>query len=167
MDIMDNVSVRKSPKFNRLLFGDDNVLVLSNKHMQVHMDVYPLLEEALSMFTPTKETIQKPVITFDRIIGSTICVETTPEDEIVYAKRKGRKWKSRMVKNRTPTPSNKLTFVVKRCKNNIYRLLTAYVGGQSEREPDDTNIRTDEEYERCVEFWSNHALIYIEEDIAR
>jgi hypothetical protein len=72
-----------------------------------------------------------------------------------------------MVKNRTPTPSNELTFVVKRCKNNIYRLLTAYVGGQSEREPDDTNIRTDEEHDRCVEFWSNHALLYIEEDLAR
>ena len=163
---MDTNIDKTSPKFNRLIFGDDNVLVLSNQHMQVHADVYPLLEEAFSMFIPTKETIQKISVKFDRIIGFTICVKTTPEDEIVYAKRKGRKWKSRMVKNRTPTPSNELTFVVKRCKNKIYRLLTAYIGSQSEREPNDTNIRTDEEYERCVEFWSNHALLYIEEDIS-
>lgn len=155
----------KTTKFNRLLFGECNVLILSNKHMQVHKDVYPLLHEAFAMFTPTKEIIQKTVIKFDRIIGSTICVTTTPEDEIVYAKRKGRKWASRMVKNRTPTPSDELTIVVKRCKNNIYRLLTAYVGGLSEREPDDVNIRSDEEYERCVEFWSTHALLYIEQDI--
>lgn len=164
---MDNKGINKSPKFSRLLFGDDNVLVLSKKHMQVHVDVYPLLEEAFSMFTPTKDIIQKTVITFDRIIGATICVKTTTEDEIVYATRKGRKWKSRMVKNRTPTPSSEMTIVVKRCKNNIYRLLTAYVGGQSEREPDDTNIRSDEEYDRCVEFWNHHALLYIEQDIAR
>lgn len=163
---MDTTIDTKTIKFNRLCFGDDNVLVLSNKHMQVHKDVYPLLEEAFSMFTPTKETIQKTVVTFDRIIGATICVKTTPEDEIVYAKRKGRKWKSRMVKNRVPTPSSELTIVVKRCKNNIYRLLTAYVGGQSEREPDDINIRSDEEYDRCVAFWNEHALLYIEQDIA-
>lgn len=156
----------KTTKFNRLLFGECNVLILSNKHMQVHKDVYPFLHEAFAMFTPTKETIQKTVIKFDRIIGATICVKTTPEDEIVYARRKGRKWDSRMVKNRTPTPTQELTIVVKRCKNNIYRLLTAYVGGQSEREPEDINIRSNEEYDRCVEFWSSHALLYIEQDIA-
>lgn len=78
----------KTTKFNRLLFGECNVLILSNKHMQVHKDVYPLLHEAFTMFTPTKEIIQKTVIKFDRMIGSTICVKTTPSDEIVYARGK-------------------------------------------------------------------------------
>lgn len=164
---MNNNEDRQPKKFDRLLFGEDNVLILSHKHMQVHKDVYPLLAEAFSYFKPTNEIIQKVVIKFDRVIGSTICIKTTSEDEIVYAKRKGRKWASRMVKNREPSPSDELTIVVKRCKNNIYRLLTAYVGGMSEREPDDTNIRTDDEYARCVEFWEHHALLYIEKDVVQ
>jgi hypothetical protein len=151
-------------KFNHIKFGDGNILIVSHHHMSVHADVYDLLDEAFSLFIPTQETIQKTVIKFDRVIGATVCVETTSDDEIIYATRKGRKWPSRMVKNRMPTPSDELTLVVKRCKNNIYRLLTAYIGGCSEREVDDHSIQTQEDKLISISFWSNHALIYHESD---
>lgn len=152
-------------KYNHIKFGDGNILIVSNHHMSVHADVYALLDEAVSLFNPTQESIQKTVIKFDRVIGATVCVETTDDDEIVYATRKGRKWPSRMVKNRMPMPSDELTLVVKLCKHNIYRLLTAYIGGFSEREIDDHNIKTQEDKRVSIHFWSNHALIYNEDDI--
>lgn len=155
----------KGSSFKRLAFGSGNILIISNQHMGLHQDVYPLLEEAFSLFTPNEEIIQKVVVQFNRVIGTTTCVKTTPDDVIVYATRKNRKWTSRLVKNRDPEPSSEMTVVMKRCKGNIYRLLTAYIGGASEKEVADRNIRSPEELAASIAFWNCHALIYVEDDI--
>lgn len=155
----------KTSSFKRLAFGDGNVLIISNQHMGLHQDVYPLLEEAFSLFIPNDDIIQKVVVQFNRIIGTTTCVKTTPDDVIVYATRKNRKWPSRLVKNRDPEPSSEMTIVMKRCKGNIYRLLTAYIGKASEKEVADRNIRDHEELSASTAFWSCHALIYVEDEI--
>lgn len=58
-----------------------------------------------------------------------------------------------------------MTVVMKRCNGNIYRLLTAYIGGASEKEVADRNIRDQAELDASTAFWNCHALIYVEDEI--
>ncbi len=57
---------------------------------------------------------------FGRIIGTTNLVETTDDDEIVYAKRIGRDAYSRFAKNRAPIPCSSIVVVLRRGDSGYY-----------------------------------------------
>lgn len=134
--------------------------------MTVHQDVYPVLADAINQCVFTTDRIIKPTITFDQPIGLTTCVTVDESDDVFYATRKGRKWPTKFVRNRDPVPSNQLTLVLRTMKNpKIIRLLTAYVGGPSERETHDFNVTAPADIQRCKEFWATRALIFNPNDI--
>lgn len=144
----------------RIISGD-KVVIYSNEHMQAHLDVLPFIEEAITLIKFSDDKIQKVVVDFGRIVGKTTCVTVTDNDEIYYAIRSGRKWPSKMVKNREPEECSTMCLVIKKTKyENVYRLITAYFGFKSEREEFDTNVTSDLEKERVFSFWKNKALIY-------
>lgn len=144
----------------RIISGD-KVVIYSNEHMQAHLDVLPFIEEAITLIKFSDDKIQKVVVDFGRIVGKTTCVTVTDNDEIYYAIRSGRKWPSKMVKNREPEECSTMCLVIKKTKyENVYRLITAYFGIKSEREEFDTNVTSDLEKERVFSFWKNKALIY-------
>lgn len=51
--------------------------------------------------------------------------------------------------------TDKITIVVKK-KGDLYRVITCYAGIGSPKEP---STATASEYDECVEYWSNHALV--------
>lgn len=130
--------------------------------MEVHQDVLPYLTEAFNLCDLSEDKIQKISVNLNRIIGKQTCVPITKDDQTIYKIRKGRKWPSKFVLNREPIDTSYITMVIKKTKyDNIYRLITAYIGDKSEREEFDTNVTTEEEMKRVHEFWNNHALVDI------
>ena len=91
---------------------------------------------------------------FGKVIGKTSCVETTDEDEVVYAKRKQRDSFSRFVKNRELEDTTLVSAVFFK-KNYGYLLWSAWCGALVPTSPDsEGRMKTSEG------FWQNHALVY-------
>jgi len=120
------------------------------------------LPEALARIDARGQGFLVEEVDFGRSIGETVCVPTTDVDEIVYAQRAGRRGLTRFVKNRLPEPTAHITVVLKRDDRDpsIFVLITAFFGRKAEKEPWDTNIRTDEELVRAKEFWWTRALVW-------
>lgn len=132
---------------------------IPKKHMKLHEADLPAVIEALANIQANGEQFIKTCFDFGRQIGTTICVKTTADDEIVFASRVGRTTKTRFVLNRKPEPCSTVTIIMAR-NNEGYRLITGYVGGLAEREVDDPSISSSEEFKRCLKFWSEHALCF-------
>lgn len=91
-----------------------------------------------------------------RIIGETSLIETTDNDEIVYAKRLHRNKFTRFVKNRSLTQTSFVTVILRKADSG-YNLWSAWCGKLVPTSPGD-----DEEMPKSQGFWSNHALVYDE-----
>lgn len=118
-----------------------------------------LLREALQQCDTQGERELKRTLDLGRPLGLCNCVETTPEDEIVYAKRLGRYGHSRFAKDRTPHPTSHFTFVLRKT-HHYYKIVTGYLGTSSMPEPFDS--RADR---ASLLFWSRHALIWGSEPV--
>lgn len=106
-------------------------------------------------------------VAFEEPIGYGTLLETTPDDEVVYAKRLGRELYTRFVKHKEPIPIGDVMCILKRAGDRVdtYDLITMYPGGDSEKEPEDRNIATKEEMIRSLKFWQARALIYNPDNI--
>ena len=147
----------------------DNIYVyaiIDNKHMLSHTDVSEdLIIEAIQKVTFGLENTER-MITVDmgRIIGKQACVETTADDKVVEAKRPGRKIASRIVCNRDPVPTSKLTlgFSIKR-EDGLLTVFTAYPGEWAPMELTDYKYKrlSPKEQAKIRMFWDTHALCSI------
>lgn len=114
------------------------------------------------------ENLSKPSevisIALDEKVGYCNLVDTTNEDEIIYAKRLERELYTRFVKGRTPVETNNVLIVLRKSevREDAYDFITMYPGFPSEKEPEDLSIASKEELERSLKFWSSRALIYNE-----
>lgn len=143
--------------------GAGHKVYINPTHMTQHRDVLPYLEEALlQVFPPEGQIFYKVDIDMGRIIGHQACVRVSDSDTFIHAQRKNREGLTRFVLNRNMEPTSYVTVVLARDrkKEHIYRVLTAYIGRVSEREPTDASIKTDEEMAVCVDFWTKHALVW-------
>ncbi len=141
--------------------NDGRTLFFNREHMNAHKDVIPFIKIAFSKAILTEEKIQKITIDFGQTIGKTSCVKIDENDHIIYEKRDGRKWPSKFVLNKEPIDSSSVCLVIKRTKyDNVYRLITAYIGTASEREEFDLNVTDPDEKQRIIDFWSTRALVY-------
>lgn len=102
------------------IFSGNRIVIYSHNHMQAHLDVLPFLEEAIRLVYLSDDKIQKVVVDFGRIVGKTTCVTINENDEIYYAFRQGRKWKSKMVKNREPEECSTMCLVIKKQNMKTY-----------------------------------------------
>jgi hypothetical protein len=134
-----------------------------NSHIHKEgMQKQQLIAEAISKIYANGINFKKEIVFFDRNIGLKHCVPTSDEDEIIMVYRKGREGKTPIVLNKEPIPCKELTVIIKAMPDtpDSYILITAYVGGESTREPWDKGITSEEERLECEKFWSTHALIY-------
>lgn len=133
-----------------------------DSHVATHHTVVPLLGEALSrIYSAGRDNIVDEV-DLSRIVGKTICVETSDGNDIIYAKRPNRQGLTRFVKNRQPEPCTAVTICLNKAEGNgHYILATAYVGHRAPAEPWDTEWAS----EQSVPFWNTHALIWGKEAI--
>ncbi|WP_053983126.1 hypothetical protein [Niameybacter massiliensis] len=125
-----------------------------------------LLQEK-GTFKQLTEDVERIVTTFEEPIGYSMLLETTDQDEIVYAKRLERELYTRFVKGKAPGYSYQVMCILRKSKEveDAYELITMYPGGKSEKEPEDTNIQTKEEMIRSLLFWKDRALIYTPSNI--
>lgn len=115
----------------------------------------PLLREALRQIRSGERDFLVEGVDLGRVIGHTTCVETGPEDEVVYALREKRRGLTRFVKNRASVPARHLTVVLKRREEDQqYVLITAFVGQPAEPEPWDAKAT-----DASRQFWATHALV--------
>lgn len=105
--------------------------------------------------THDQKTIETDV-DFGKPIGHSNLVETNETDEIVFAKRPGRKGYSRLVKHKQGSEVTTLHIKLLRAKElNTYVLVTAFLGTQTPPEPPPGSNSS-----KLKQFWSTHALSY-------
>lgn len=151
-----------------------NIFNRLNSH--IHQNVTKeLLREAIGHLSLTQD-FHNEVIDLERIIGKCACVPITEKDEVVYVIRKGRKGPTPMVKNRESIDCSHLTLLFKKVENECYILISTFIGSESAPEPWDSRFydhitwkkreNIDKSaYQKSLDFWSTHALIYDEDDI--
>lgn len=141
-------------------------LLVNTSHLHQHSEMNHIINEAFSRFLKKVEDSSdvsfKLEIDFERIIGKTTCVQVSESDDIYYAQRCGRRTLTKFVKNKgTGEDCTTVTMIVNKTKSeNIYRLITAYIGKVSEKEPLDISIKTADEFELAKNFWNSHALLH-------
>lgn len=137
--------------------ADNKTIILDYENTNID---YHLLETP-NLIELVKEVLPSLVVGDDdqavlerdmgRVVGTTNLVETTDDDEIVYAKRIGREKYSRFVKNRQLAPCRSIVVVIRKCEEE-YCLWTAMCG----------NLLPPEAYDEDSGFSATHALVYDE-----
>ena len=150
-------------KLGVLLSGQ---FVYDRPHSHLHGDIFGLINTALSQIALSNETFAVCEVDFGRVIGESSCVKPTSSDEIVYAQRQGRDYLSRFVMNRKAEPCSALVVILKPDEGGggYWVCVTAFIGRKAEMEPWDEK-HTQETYQKSVEFWKEHALIWGSEKI--
>lgn len=89
-----------------------------------------------------------------RAIGYDFVVQTTDADSIYYAQLVRDTLYTRFTKNGKPAPTQYLTMVLRRAKDNTYDLYDTWIGRISPPRPGSAN-ETDE----SRPYWANHAFV--------
>ncbi len=162
-----------NPRLMLLTTTKDGYLVYDRYHSHLHKEAIPFLGEALERIATEGKSFLIEEVTFDCNIGFDKRVETTEEDEILFAQRINRNGLTRFVRHRQPEPCNSMVVVLMRATlADTYVLITAYVGRRGLVEPWDwaSHVRTCDpikSYHSSVEFWKSHALVWEEECVVQ
>lgn len=145
---------------------------VNDRHVShIHADAKDYVAKALSQINPKGRRYFTEAVNFGHVIDSTVCVETGPEDEIVWAKRPGKPGYSRFVKKRKPIPCSGLTVLLKKAEE-CYICISAFIGQKPEPEPwDNRNFEqtanSHKAKEKSLEFWANHAFVWCSKPIIK
>jgi hypothetical protein len=138
----------------------DGFIITDQIGSHIHGDLNNRLQMVAKRISCSNRDYISEVIKFPTNIGKNNCVSVTWKDEVLYAKRLGRKGYSKFVLNRTPTPTDSISIYLKR-KQDIYLIKSCYYGdiksvgvGEDIDFANDTNL-----------FWENHAIVYGSEPI--
>lgn len=135
-------------------------MVVDRHDSHLHKNVEALLKEVFTTISSDKRDLIVEEVSFNYVLGNTICVVTYPDDQIIYAKRPNRLGFTRFVKNRKPEPCSSVVVVLKKQGGNYYMISTAYIGHLAEPEPWDTCAT-----ENSQAFWASHAIIWGQEPV--
>ena len=135
--------------------GFDAILDDNNTHVAYHLletpDLIDLVIEALSSINTDGRDEVVVERDMGRVVGTTNLAETSDQDEIIYAKRKGRDTYSRFVKNRDVIPTQYIVVVLRKTVDG-YLLWTAMCGRLLPQDAYDKNSK-----------WSKmHAMVFDE-----
>lgn len=134
----------------------DGWTVYDRPHSHHHLEP-DLLIEVLDRLTLGGKPFVTGTADFERIVAATDCISTLDGDDIVYARREGRKGLTRFVHGRPPELTTFATAVLKRMGDvsNGYLLITAFPGLCAAPEPWDHNATP-----ASRPFWASHALVW-------
>jgi hypothetical protein len=136
-------------------------VVVDRPDSHLHEGVGEYLPEALGKIDSGDRWFIRACVDLNREVGFSVCVGTTEEDEIVYAKRPNRFGRTRFVKNKKPEPTSSVVAVLKKKGPSTYTLITSYIGTAAPREPWDRSMTEDPIAQKeSRDFWSHHALIW-------
>lgn len=138
-----------------------------DSHLHKESGLTPeLLAESLSRIDTAGRGFVREKVVFDHIVGERTCVDTGSEDEIVMVYRKDRSGQTPMVKNRETEPCDSVMVVMAREDppyDDDFKMITAYIGKESPREPWDPGISTKKDRQEAEEYWNSHAIVYNED----
>ena len=127
-------------------------------HIATHFHDTPelkkLVEEVLRHANLEQE---KEIFEYDfhKVVGKMDLIETTENDEIIYAKRVNRDNFTRFVLNKSPVDTSIVTFILYRQDETSYILHSAWIGKLVPSFPG-----TETETPESKVYWKNHALIW-------
>lgn len=139
----------------------DGCVITDQLNSHVHGDLTKRLSSITKRISCNERNYFYEKLCYPTIIGKSSCVPITWEDEIVYAKRKGRMVYSKFVKNRMLIPTDCISIFLMK-KQDIYLIKTCYYG---EYTPIDEFDNSDNSSEERFSFWNNHALVFGSEPI--
>ncbi len=99
-------------------------------------------------------------VELDSVIGKTGLVETTDDDEVVYALRPKRQAYSRFVKGKEPQETRWMTFDIRKSDEDNYYIYTVFVGKDTPSFPGGEHLP-----EQSRDFWSKHALVWGSQEV--
>ncbi|MCI0597682.1 hypothetical protein L0Y34_01245 [Candidatus Parcubacteria bacterium] len=147
------------PKLLGTLQNGERVFDRPRSHLHENPALLKYLAHALIRIEPNNRPFIVEAVDFGQIIGESNCIETTPEDEIVFARRPRRAGLTRFVKNKERVPTSQLTAILLKTDEG-YILISAFLGPKAEPEPWDKNAT-----EASEKFWNTHAVVWGTEDI--
>ncbi|GEM_PF-1008714 len=141
--------------------GDIVVTPRTRQHMAAHLDVVPLLAEAIVLIDlPTDGKWLEVEVDLGRVIGRSGCVETAAigmNDTASFAYREGRAMPSRIVEGVEGPEVTTVVVIAKYVSRGKYQLVTAWVGALGQREPWNAG---GPDFKDAMTFWQTHALIF-------
>jgi len=152
-------------KFKTFCGGTIVVPHKAEDHLRAHPEVDLLLPEAIArVCLPQDGAFLSAEVEMGRVVGRSGCVQTPSivlNDRTLFAQRIGRDHPSRVIvgEGEKTTKVVVLAFA-SREEADTYVLVTSWVGSLAPKEPWDSNIRTDEEYQECLNFWCSNALVW-------
>jgi len=134
----------------------DGAIVVNRRNSHLHECIKATIVDVLQRVNTAGQQFIEAEIDLGRVIGGCICVDTSSEDNIVFAQRPNRKGLTRFVMNREPEPTTKAMVVLKESdKPREYILITAFAGSKSELEPWDPRATA-----ASKPYWQRKALIW-------
>jgi len=130
-------------------------IVLDKYNSHNHVALVSLREALQKVKAPLEGNTFAATVKLNYIVGSSICVETNPEDKIIFAQRPRHNGKTRFVLNRSPKTTTEVSFVLSKITKHEWVIQTAYYGTLHPPEPFDPNRNDD-----SIGFWKSHALIW-------
>jgi len=152
-------------------------IIITNKfkqHLQVHQDQFSISYQNLISYMKNNRTFEnldkdfiEMVVEFPFNVGYSYLCKVEENDNIIYAKRKGRSMYSKFLIGGKSTEINKCVVVLKRSNDNPheYFMITMFPGEYCIKEPQDKNIKSDAERESIMEFWDKHAFVFNSSEI--
>lgn len=136
---------------------------IMSKHSSTYIS-YAHVKEAISKCKTLIENRDSTIVTVDlgRIVGKTYCIPITDENrsQVRMLYRQGKKGRTPVILNGPGKETSLVTMIITRDEKdwNLYRVCAAYYGMKGTKEPFDKHIKSEEERQECIDFWSNHAL---------
>jgi len=163
---LDKIEEKREEKLKNYLAKTKNgfevYVDMESSHASTHFAHHPKLFEAVKKAVSSieaNEEIIRAEMDMGEEIGTTDLIQTSDQDEIVYAKRPLREQYSRFVKNKSSRPTSWITIDLRK-DGNIYNLYTSFVGRLTPSFPGGNFLS-----EQSREFWSNHALVWGSQEI--
>jgi hypothetical protein len=152
-------------KFKTFCGGTIVVPRKAEDHLRAHPNVDLLMPESIARVQlPRNGAFLSAEVEIGRVVGRSGCVQTPPitqSDRVLFAQRIGRDHPSRVIvgEGEKTTKVVVLAFASHE-EADTYVLVTSWVGSLAPKEPWDSNIRKDEEYQECLRFWCANALVW-------
>lgn len=148
----------------------DGIIIIprrTEEHLLAHPEIEMILPEAIGRITlPQTSVFFETEVEMNRVIGREGRVQTLPisiNDPTLFAQRIARDRPSRVApKGVIGKETTKVALLASpsRQERRVYILATAWTGGLARREPWDPQIRSHDEFQRCMQFWCTNALVW-------
>jgi hypothetical protein len=135
----------------------------ARRHLDAHPDVLDILHEAIGKIQLRNRPHQEIEVDLGRAVGISTCIKTTAiraDEQAQFALRKGRQFPSRVITGVTGSPTSKAVVIVRQLGRYQFDLVTAWIGSLAKKEPWDRNIKSPAQFQECLDFWCNHALLH-------